>query len=490
MKKTKTVLAEVLTPKLKKNKPDLKRIAGYSATVILCSIVIGAILRLFNWGEFGSAGDFFRGKVIGEIFLIAAIFALMIAVLLVYSMMLKSVHVERNKILPIILSAMILSYLVGILFAQTVSLYAIPACFAPLIIAVLIEKRVGIVANILMSQAFFVTYLLVFGTSAVIDAAASLPASVVSGTLMIIFADRADTRLKFIGMGLIVGLVSALIPILVSLLLSGGGAYEILISGVWGFVANVLSVALFMVLLPFFESLFRVDTIFRISEICSLDFPLLKELAKNAPGTFNHSVAVGNLAELCALAIGENPQLAKAAAYYHDVGKLKNPECFIENQKGYNPHDDFIPEVSVSMITAHTRHGAEMIRKARLPDILASVALEHHGTTPVQYFLYKAQNVTEDTLDRTEFSYPGPKPSSKIAAIIMIVDTVEAATRAMGGPTEDDFRGFVRKLIKSKADLGQFSDCDITYKDLQLIEDVLVAVLPSMYHSRIQYQSK
>ena len=142
------------------------------------------------------------------------------------------------------------------------------------------------------------------------------------------------------------------------------------------------------------------------------------------------------------------------------------------------------------MITAHTRHGAEMIRKARLPDILASVALEHHGTTPVQYFLYKAQNVTEDTLDRTEFSYPGPKPSSKIAAIIMIVDTVEAATRAMGGPTEDDFRGFVRKLIKSKADLGQFSDCDITYKDLQLIEDVLVAVLPSMYHSRIQYQSK
>lgn len=238
------------------------------------------------------------------------------------------------------------------------------------------------------------------------------------------------------------------------------------------------------------EYAFRVNTVFIMSELCSLETPLLKRLVQEAPGTFNHSLVVGNLAELCADAIGEDTQLAKAAAYYHDIGKIENPEYFVENQKGVNPHDDIIPEVSVYMIVNHVTAGREILKKARVPDIIADIAAEHHGTTPVNYFLYKAQSYTEEELDKIEYSYPGPKPKSKIAAIIMIADTVEAASRARGNFDDmDEFRKFVRKLIKSKADADQFSDCPITFEDLKKIEDVLVEAVPSLYHARIKYDN-
>ena len=142
------------------------------------------------------------------------------------------------------------------------------------------------------------------------------------------------------------------------------------------------------------------------------------------------------------------------------------------------------------MIISHVNASCELIKEAKLPEILADVAREHHGTTPVNYFLYKAQTYTEDDLDKIEFSYPGPKPQSKIAAIIMIVDTVEAASRAIQGlSSPDKFRAFIHKLIKEKADHGQFEECGITFKDLKTIEDTLVKILPSMYHARIQYNN-
>ena len=189
----------------------------------------------------------------------------------------------------------------------------------------------------------------------------------------------------------------------------------------------------------------------------------MKRLSTEAPGTFNHSLSVGNLAQLCALAIGENPQLAKAAAYYHDVGKLRDPLCYVENQKDYNPHDDFIPEVSVYVITQHTNWGYELIKKENLPDVIADIAKEHHGTTPVNYFYNKVKKLTEERVDSSEFCYDGPIPSGRIGAIIMIADTVEAASRSQGISTDEkELRAFIHELIEEKRRLGQFDNCGLT----------------------------
>jgi uncharacterized domain HDIG len=268
-----------------------------------------------------------------------------------------------------------------------------------------------------------------------------------------------------------------------------GDMASILTNALWVVVANCISVVLYMPLVPILESVFNVITDFKLDELCSFSEPLLKRLATEAPGTFNHSIVVGNLAENCALAIGEDTHLARAGSYYHDVGKLRSPEFFIENQTdGYNPHDDLIPEVSVSMITKHTKNGAQLIREAHLPEELAHIANEHHGTSPVNYFYYKAQKITEGKLGDEEYRYDGPRPTTKISAIIMICDTVEAASRAIQPENTEALSKLVDKLVKEKLDLMQFDECAITMNDLAVIKKTIVDILPGIHHARIEYK--
>ena len=206
-----------------------------------------------------------------------------------------------------------------------------------------------------------------------------------------------------------------------------------------------------------------------------------------APGTFNHSLTVSTLAESCAVAIGENPLLARAAAYYHDIGKLKQPEYFTENQTGYNPHNELSPELSTDIIKAHTRDGYDLIKKYHLPDILADVAREHHGTLPIKYFYAKALKYTEGELDIADFSYSGPRPRSKIAAIIMICDGSEAAVRSLHDRSQEKVDQMVRMIIEERMDLEQFNECDLTMKDIDIIRSTISQSLGGVYHDRIKY---
>lgn len=476
-----------------KNKRQLQKEFIFKILLSLAaSFILATLIKLSDPGKFDSVADFFTAKVFTDIAIITAIMSLLLATLLSYTFFIRKDLLRDKKVFPIIFISFIVSYLLCLLFGLLINLYVVPLMLSALLVAAMVDRRTGIITNVLMSQAFFVTYVIISGGVDIVESAGALITSMVAGIFMITYLDRAGTRLKFISLGAAIGLVTAVIPILINLLSPGKRPSDTLIFGLWSFLSSILSIALYMIVLPIMEYAFKVNSIFRIAEISSFEFPLLKKLAKEAPGTFNHCLVVGNLAELCAAAIGESPQLAKAAAYYHDVGKIKNPEYFVENQKGYNPHDDLIPEVSVKMITSHTGDGYKLIKKYHLPDIIADVAKEHHGTTPVNYFLYKAQNLTESGLNRREFSYPDPLPSSKISAIIMIADTVEAATRAMSDKMTDakEFRETIHKLIKEKSDLNQFSDCDITFKDLQIIEDTLVEAVPNMYHARIQYGNK
>lgn len=473
-------------------KPNRKEIVRRAIFIAFTSLTLAFIIRLSRFEEIGTAKEFFSADSVMRILLTACIMAVLFSTILVYTAFVKRERFLNKKYLNVLAASATLTFICGMVFGQLVNVYVVPLMLSSLLVATLIDKRVGIITSILLSQSFFLTYLLAFGTEAIIESMASVITSIVAGIFMIAYLEKANTRLRFIVLGAVVGLLSAIIPFLVSIIAptTTDDILYALMSSLWAFLAAMLSVALYMVILPVFEFVFKLNTAFRISEISSVESSLLRKLSKEAPGTFNHSLMVGNLAELCAVAIGEDPQLAKAAAYYHDVGKLEHPDCFIENQKGYNPHDELIPEVSVSIITSHTQAGYNMIKKAGLPDIIADVAREHHGTTQVNYFLYKAQNFTEDDVDKEDFSYNDPKPTSKIAAIIMIADTVEAATRAKGCASEKEFRQFIHNLIKDKADQGQFTDCAITFKDLQKIEDTLVEAIPNMFHARIEYSRK
>ncbi len=256
---------------------------------------------------------------------------------------------------------------------------------------------------------------------------------------------------------------------------------------IFGAIGCLVSVMLYMFILPAFEKLFAEMTVFRLREITSDSVKLIKRLKENAPGTYSHSVVVAQLVESCAKAIGEDPELARAAAFYHDVGKLKGPEMFAENQTEYNFHDDITPELSVDIIRSHTRNGAELIKKSRLPDFFADVAVQHHGTMPIKYFYYKALKMSDGELNIDNYSYAGPIPESKIAALIMIADSAEAAVRTLPDRSPDKIEAFVRGIIEERLDLGQFDNCNITMRELTVIKSTLVSQLSGVYHSRVVY---
>ena len=249
----------------------------------------------------------------------------------------------------------------------------------------------------------------------------------------------------------------------------------------------IMSVLLFMMLLPIFEALFSELTPFRLRELTSENNKLMRNLKLNAPGTYNHSIVVAQLAEACAGAIGEDSELARAAAYYHDVGKLKNPEMFAENQNEYDLHKELTPELSVDIIRSHAKDGAKLIKKHRLPEFFADVAVQHHGTLPIKYFYAKALKLSDGELNAANYSYTGPTPTTKIAAIIMIADASEAATRSLPQRTPEKVEALVSSIVEERVNLDQFADCDITLRELNVVTRTVVNELTGVYHSRVQY---
>jgi cyclic-di-AMP phosphodiesterase PgpH len=208
-----------------------------------------------------------------------------------------------------------------------------------------------------------------------------------------------------------------------------------------------------------------------------------------APGTYHHSLIVGNLAETAAEQIGANPLLCRVGAYFHDVGKSKRPVFFIENQMSKeNPHDKIAPSLSHLIITSHVRDGLEMQEQYRLPKPIRDICEQHHGTTVLWYFYNKAREQDKSgTVQVDDFRYPGPKPQSKEAAIVMLCDAVEAAVRAMNRPNPNRIEAVIRKIIKDRLNDGQLDECDITLKDLDTLAESFMRTLNGIYHARIEY---
>jgi len=261
-------------------------------------------------------------------------------------------------------------------------------------------------------------------------------------------------------------------------------------SGLWGVATGVGAVALFWLGLTLLERPFRLATPMTLLELAALEHPLLRQLRDRAPGTYFHSQQVGQLAEEAALAIGADSLLARVAGYYHDIGKLSKPEFFIENQNGVETlHAGINPTLSARIIAAHVREGVELARQHRLPTAVCDIIAQHHGTSLITYFYHQAVGGGHDPVLEQHFRYEGPKPQTREAAIVMLADTVEAASRVLGDVTPARLANFVHEMIEMRRQDGQLDECNLTFRDLSLIEEAFVRVLVAARHRRIEYPS-
>ncbi len=257
-----------------------------------------------------------------------------------------------------------------------------------------------------------------------------------------------------------------------------------------GAVGGLVTAAVASFGTPIYESAFGILTDIKLLELSNAELPLLRQLAIQTPGTNHHSFVVGSLAEAAAKAIGANALLARVACLYHDIGKLAAPKMYIENQQGANPHDRVSPRDSVRIITGHVRRGLQLAEDANLPQQIIDFIPQHHGTRVLAYFYHKAKSQADaagETVNMDDFRYPGPKPQSKEAVILMIADGSEAAARSLEDPTPENIRAIVRKIVDSVVADGQLDECDITFREISLIRESLINTLVSMYHHRISY---
>ncbi len=258
-----------------------------------------------------------------------------------------------------------------------------------------------------------------------------------------------------------------------------------------GLINGVLTALLTSGLLPLLESIFETASDFKLLELGNLNHPALKHTILTAPGTYHHSVLVGTLAEAAAEAVGANPLLCRVGAYYHDLGKTKHPTYFIENQMDApNRHDKLAPRLSALIVMAHVKDGIEMAHQFGLPPAIVDMIPQHHGTRPVSFFYQKAKESEDPTLGeipQETFRYPGPKPQTKEAAILMLADYAEAISRTLGGPSPARIHTVVERIITEIFLDGQLDECDLTLKDLHLIANSLTRSLTALHHHRVAY---
>lgn len=308
------------------------------------------------------------------------------------------------------------------------------------------------------------------------------------GGLAAVFSSRQIHRRSDLGVaGLAVGVASALTAAGIGLA-GGVTPYPDLASntayaGASGLLAGVVTIGV----LPFLEQMFGLVTPIKLLELANPSHPLLRRLQLEAPGTYHHSIMVGNLAEAAAEAVGADALLVRVGTYYHDIGKLKRPAFFVENQAGLeNPHERMTPSLSALTVSAHVRDGLELAREYGLPPAIADFIPQHHGTALLTYFYHQALE-RGDPLEESAFRYEGPKPRTLEAAVVMLADTVEATVRSLSRPTPDRLEEVVRRLIRDRLEDGQLDECGLTFRDLDRIVSAFVRILGGVLHPRIEY---
>ncbi len=389
----------------------------------------------------------------------------------------KDIYNRRKDILLICLIITIILVLARYLFTFYDGL-VIPIFMGTMLVATLLNIETAVVINCILT----------IGISVMSKGNLKfLYLGLICGVISAFMVSKANQRSRMSMNGLLLGLINTAFIVCLDFIYKSDSK-TILIDSAVVFLNGFVSMILTIGFLPFLESAFNIVTPLKLLELSNPNHPLLKKLLIEAPGTYHHSLMVGNLAEIAAEDLGANALLARTGAYFHDVGKLKRPDFFKENQLTENPHDRMTPNLSTLVITSHTKDGLDIAAKYKLPQSILDIIKQHHGTTLVAYFYHKAlKGEGEAEIKQEDYRYDGPKPQTREAAVVMLADSVEAAVRSMNDKTEAKIEALIRKIIKDKLDDGQLDNCQLTLNDLDKIANSFMRVLSGYFHAREQY---
>lgn len=359
--------------------------------------------------------------------------------------------------------------------------YIIPAAIGPMLVRLLLNSETALVFASVSSvlAGFFI------GGS--VEVAAY---TLIGGLVGAMGVKHCTHRSIVIKAGMVLGFVNSALIMAIFALKSGGAVPDVPAILFVGLANGMVTAILAIGIAPALETAFQYTTNIKLLELSRMDHPLLKELAMRAPGTYHHSIVIGTLVEAAAEAINANPLLARVAAYYHDIGKLKMPAYFIENISEENRHDKLTPSMSSLILTNHIKEGVELARKYRLGAEITDIISQHHGTALITYFYQKAKSQESpelDGVDESDFRYPGPKPQTKEAGLVMLADAIEAASKTISDPTPDKIQWLTQKIVNKIFSDGQLDECELTLKDLHYITKSFNRVFAGVYHQRIDY---
>jgi putative nucleotidyltransferase with HDIG domain len=419
------------------------------------------------------------GAAAGRTLLVLAVVALM------------GVYLRQNRLqvlenpahMGLVGSVVVTVLLLGRLFSMLAwpeAVYLNPSALVGLLLTLLLDPKVATMATVVTA--------VLLGVISDFSWAVGILA-LVGGLTAVLSVSKVSQRGDLMRAGSIVGGVNVLLMVALGLVGKDSG---LLIHSYLGLLSGVLASIVAIGVLPYLESAFKITSPIRLLELSNPNHPLLRRLMLEAPGTYHHSILVGNLAEAAAEAVGADGLLARVGSHYHDIGKLKRPYFFVENQVGKdNPHDKMAPSLSTLIVTSHVKDGLELASEYRLPDVVTQFIAQHHGTDLVRFFYHRATEASEDSsVEEKDFRYPGPKPQGKEVAIVSLADAVEAAVRSLTKPTPGKIEGLVRKIIKDRLNSGQLDESDLTFQDMDRIANAFVKVIMGMFHTRVEYPEK
>lgn len=386
-------------------------------------------------------------------------------------------------------------FLISIMIMKIISLlqifnfegigYIFPAAMSCMLIKLLIDEKLAIYNCVFMAVCGSILFN--EGITGTLNYSVGIYI-LFSGIAAILFLNNQQRRSKILQAGSFSAIVNVLT--IAALILLPNGQYSGIEYGYYfitALVSGISSVVLTIGLLPFFEASFGILSTIRLIELSNPNHPLLRKILMEAPGTYHHSIMVANLAESACEAIGANGLLARVGSYYHDIGKTKRPNFFIENQLHHdNPHDRLPPDKSATIIISHVIDGAAILKNYHMPKEIIDIAEQHHGTTFLKFFYHKALQ-SESDIKENDFRYPGPKAQTKESAIVGIADSVEAAVRSLTKPTPELIESLVKKIVAERLEDGQLNECDITMKEIETVSHTLCETVKGIFHSRIEY---
>lgn len=429
----------------------------------------------------------------GSIFpMVALILVIILQLIVLYSITRQEKDLKRRIIkivfyLLMMFVSIVVMKTIQVIQNESISYLSLlyPAMFTPFAVNVLLERRLAIVAALF--QVILVNFIFydAIGTSVVTIIVIAYLFAGLMGTLLKrhnLYKQRLQAMLLALGFPFFMNVI---VVIMQGMSFSDTKTYLTLICG---FIGNVISLLLMVGLFPYIELLVSDDSMIVLNELSNPNHPLLKQLLEEAPGTYHHSMMVANLSANAVAAINGRSLLTRVACYYHDIGKLKHANFFVENlpHGAENPHNFLLPEDSKQIIFGHVIDGAKILEQYHMPQMVIDICNQHHGTTLMKFFYVKAKERDPQTRE-SDYRYPGPKPQTKEAAVVSIADSCEAAVRAMDHPSNEKIQKFVHQLIESRILDGQLNESGVTLNELAIIEKSIVNGLCSTFHSRIKY---